>query len=228
VSNKNLLELVLVVDRSGSVLRAHAPPNPLQTRKGSEGGINALIEEQQKQEGECNVTIVQFDQEYEFVCTGVPVKDVSPYVLEPRGMTALLDAVGRAVSETRERIKAMKKKERPGLVTFVIVTDGEENASCEFTNEGVSELIGRQRKKGWGFTFLGADEKAFAQARSMGMSRAATAQYDPKNVKNAYLNASRGITRGRTSRAGGQSLEASVDAIAFTDEERESMVDPQP
>ena len=53
MSNKNLTELVLVVDRSGSMGFI---------QKDAEGGIRSLLAEQSKQEGDCNVTIVQFDE----------------------------------------------------------------------------------------------------------------------------------------------------------------------
>lgn len=216
MSNKDLTELVLVIDRSGSMAKI---------QKDAEGGVNSMLEEQRALDGDCNVTIVEFDNQYEFVCKGTPIADVAPYRLVPRGMTALLDAVGRAVSETKVRIKAIDKKDRPGLVAFVIVTDGQENSSMEYTNEAVQKLIKKRRKKGWSFTFLGADEKAFAQAQAIGIDLGNAGRYDKGKVAAAYSNASRGITRSRTSRSAGASLEASVAASALTDDERKLMVD---
>jgi|GEM_PF-596522 len=85
-----LSDVTLIVDRSGSM--------PL-IRKDAEGGINAFLEAQRAVAGELLVTLVQFDNEYEFVCRGVPLSQVPPYSLEPRGSTALLDAVRRSTDE---------------------------------------------------------------------------------------------------------------------------------
>ena len=65
----------------------------------------------------------------------------------PRGSTALLDAVGRAINETGDRLAKMAEPDRPGLVIFVIVTDGEENASREFSKATIKEMIERQQTK---------------------------------------------------------------------------------
>lgn len=120
----DMCDVTLVVDRSGSMVSIW---------KEAEGGINAFIDEQKKNAGECVFTLVHFDSEYEFVHKGVPIGQVGSYALQPRGMTALLDAVGRAINEAGERLSAMPEAERPLLVAFVIVTDGQENASHEFS-----------------------------------------------------------------------------------------------
>ncbi len=87
--------MTVVLDRSGSMQIC---------REAAEGGLNTFIEEQKKQPGETLFSLVQFDTEYEFVHKGTPIKEVSPFQLVPRGMTALLDAVGRAIVETGERL----------------------------------------------------------------------------------------------------------------------------
>src|SRR5687768_7332033 len=87
----DLTDITLVVDRSGSMA---------EVRDDAEGGVNTFIAQQAKQPGEALLTLVQFDTEYEFLHTGVPIQNVSRYELVPRGMTALLDAVGRAINET--------------------------------------------------------------------------------------------------------------------------------
>ena len=116
----DLTDITLVVDRSGSMQ---------DIRSDAEGGVNAFIENQAKEPGEALLTLVQFDTEFEFLHTGVPIKDVPRYSLVPRGSTALLDAVGRAINETGERISKLAEAERPALVVFVVMTDGLENSS---------------------------------------------------------------------------------------------------
>ena len=133
---KDLTDITIVVDRSGSMYACQSD---------AQGGINRFIEEQKKMEGHAHLTLVQFDTEYEFVHTGVPIENVSEYALVPRGATALLDAVGRAINETGRRLANVPESDRPGCVVFVIVTDGQENSSHEFTKSQVREMIEHQR-----------------------------------------------------------------------------------
>jgi uncharacterized protein YegL len=202
-------DITIVVDRSGSMASI---------RKDAEGGINTFIADQAKAPGEAVLTLVQFDDKYEFVHTATPLKDVPPYALNPRGSTALLDAVGRAITETGERLAKMDEAQRPKLVAFVIVTDGHENASREFTLAKVREAITEQRDKyNWQFTFLGADDAAF-QGGQMGLHAGDIGQYSAANSRAAYANASSKLGRARTQSIKGQSLSTS-----FTDEERTAM-----
>jgi len=140
-------------------------------REDAEGGVNAFIEQQATEPGEALLTLVQFDMEYEFLHKGVPISQVPKYKLVPRGMTALLDAIGRAINETGERLAKMAEQDRPGLVVFVVMTDGQENSSKEFSKADIKAMIQRQQDTyKWHFTFLGANQDAFAEAGEMGIA----------------------------------------------------------
>jgi hypothetical protein len=209
--NKNLTEIVLVVDRSGSMSLC---------KTDAQGGINAFIEKQKNEPGDANLTLVQFDNEYEFVENGTPIKDVKPYVLEPRSMTALLDAVGRAISETGSRLAAMDEPSRPGLVIVVIVTDGKENASKEYKNDQIKEMIKEQQEKyNWQFIFLGATADTFDVATAIGIAVGGTALYSTRHVQQSYFATSDNVSRMRACASTGDTVNAS-----FTVEERQSMV----
>ena len=119
-------------------------------------------------------TLVQFDHEYQFVHRGIPIRTVPHCQLVPRGNTALLDAVGRAIVETGERLSKMNEADRPALVVVVIITDGQENASKEFSRTKIKEMISHQQSAyKWQFTYLGANQDAFAEAGSLGIQGAA-------------------------------------------------------
>ena len=158
----DLTDITLVVDRSGSMA---------QIREDAEGGVNTFIARQAKELGEALLTLVQFDTEYEFLLKGVPIQQAQGYELVPRGMTALLDAVGRAITETGERLAKMAEEDRPGLVIFVVVTDGHENSSKEFTSKNqISGMVREQEDKyQWKFVFLGANMDAIATAAGLGI-----------------------------------------------------------
>jgi uncharacterized protein YegL len=208
--NLQLTDITLVIDRSGSMT---------QIREDAEGGVNSFISEQTAQPGSANLTLVQFDTEYEFLHKGTPIKDVPDFVLHPRGTTALLDAVGRAINETGERLSRLPELQRPGLVVFVVMTDGLENASSEFTKSQIKEMVEHQQEKyNWQFTFLGADQDAFAEAASMGMDRGGTANYQKEKVMCAMSH-----TAGKVSRMRRQSRSGETVSNDYTQEELDDM-----
>ena len=165
MSKKDLTEIVVVLDRSGSMASIV---------RDMEGGFDAFIAEQRKLPGECSVTLSQFDTEFELVYSGKPLADVPPLALYPRGATALLDAIGKTIQATGERLGALPEDARPERVLFVVITDGHENASEHYTAEAVLASVKHQTEKyGWCFVFIGANQDAIATAANMGIRNAA-------------------------------------------------------
>ena len=207
----DLTDVTVVLDRSGSMTSC---------REEAEGGLNAFVEQQKKLPGECLFTLVQFDTEYEFVHRGVPVGVVPKFTLVPRGWTALLDAVGRAINETGARLAKMEERDRPGLVAFVIVTDGQENHSREFTAARVREMVRHQSEVyGWKFTYLGANQDAFAEAGSLGIAADAAANYAGHKTHAAFAAASGNLKTAREIKTSG----GVVTDFSYSDEDREKM-----
>ncbi len=208
----DLNDLIMVIDRSGSMANC---------RTEAENGINAFIEDQQKAPGECRLTLVQFDTEYEFVHLAKSIRDVPKYVLNPRNSTALHDAIGRAINETGARLAAMPEDQRPWLVTVYIVTDGLENASKEFTRKQIREMINHQRSVyNWKFLFVGADENAIAQGVELGVQADASAKFATANSADVYKNLS---AKNRVMRdAAFHEKEIPTSAMTFSAEERAS------
>lgn len=222
----DLTDITVVLDRSGSMSSC---------KTDAEGGFNTFVSEQAKQEGEAVLTLVQFDGEYEFVHKAVNVKNIPKFSLVPRGGTALLDAIGRAIIETGERLKLMAEDQRPGLIVFVILTDGHENQSREFTNAKIKEMIEHQTTVyKWQFTYLGASADAFDVAHTMGIQRSSAAIYSSSVVDIAFTNTSGKVSRMREgmmatgARHGGLSghWDGGESLDDYTDQERTSMVDP--
>ena len=208
--NENLTDITLVMDRSGSMEAR---------RRDAEGGVNAFIQAQAREPGEAVLTLVQFDTEYEAVHNGVPIHEVPRFILRPRGATALLDAVGRAILETGKRLEAMPEAERPGLVVFVINTDGLENSSREFTRDRIRQMVQHQQDVyNWQFTYLGANQDAFAEGGGMGIHRAGIADFSMDRVAASYGATSEKVSRMRHQRRSFQEV-----SNEFTDEERERM-----
>jgi hypothetical protein len=176
-------EIVIILDRSGSMSRIASDMC---------GGFDAFLADQRKLDAACTVTLVQFDDRYETVYAGRPLRDVPPLVLVPRGSTALYDAIGRTIDGVGARLAHLAPAARPDQVIFVIITDGEENASREYSHARIVEQIAHQRAKySWEFVFLGAGENAIATATNFGIARANAAVF----VASAGLHA-QGVFRG--------------------------------
>lgn len=143
------------------------------------GGYKHFVEERQK-EGDVKFTLVAFDNEYEVIHDKKPISEVSSNLgdnnISPRGSTALLDAVGKAINSLGKTKKAM----------VVIFTDGLENASHEFKKSQIKELIDKKQKAGWGFVFMGADQDAFAESVQFGMMRGQTVSFQ-SGIKGSSL-----------------------------------------
>lgn len=169
---KDSADITIVLDRSGSMESV---------RNSTIEGFNTFIEEQRKVPGEGFVSLVQFDNEYTPLYAAVALEVVPKLTREtfvPRALTALLDAIGRTIISTGLRLSAMPESARPDKVLFVIMTDGGENASKEFTREKVFEMITHQRQVySWDFVFIGANQDAIGVAASVGIPRGSAIKY---------------------------------------------------
>ena len=181
--NKNLTELVFILDRSGSMCGLE---------KDTVGGFNSMIEKQRRQEGEALVSTLLFNHENTVVHDRVPLQQVEPmtqHTYVAGGSTALLDAVGDAIHHIGNVHKYARAEDVPAHTVFVITTDGMENASRRYTLADIKRRIRRQREKyGWEFLFLGANIDAVAAADSMGIpaDRAVRYQCDEEGTQLNY------------------------------------------
>ena len=162
------------------------------------GGFNSFIKAQQKEPGKLTVTLAQFDTDYEVLHQNAEVAAVQPLTEQtfvPRGGTALLKFATKLINDTGATLAAMPESERPEKVLFVMITDGEENASndsklnqplprtfnsfnavplvqeLEFTNDKLKALTAHQKEKyNWEFMYIGANQDAFAVGQSLGVT----------------------------------------------------------
>jgi Mg-chelatase subunit ChlD len=169
---KNKAELVFIVDRSGSMMSIASD---------MQGAIKSVLSDQKKNlKGDINVTFVRFDSEYEEVFSGRSINDVSETDLEinPRGMTSLLDAMGKTLNTFERRFSETDEKNRPKRVLFLIITDGQENNSKEYSRDKVFGMIKTlERDHEWGFTFIGANQDAISEGSSIGVARGKSLNY---------------------------------------------------
>jgi uncharacterized protein YegL len=186
-SNKTLVAALL--DRSGSMQ---------DSKELTEDGWRELINTQRSEPEYCEVTLAQFDTEYEVLYPPTAIAAVPEFVLVPRGGTALLDAAGVFITEVGDQLAALPEDQRPGQVICLIMTDGMENASHQWTWEALKALIIQQREVyGWKFIFLGADIDAVEVGERMGVDRRYAMTFDKRSHagnRAAYARASSMVT----------------------------------
>ena len=192
--NKNLTEIVFILDRSGSMSGLESD---------TIGGFNAMLKKQRTEEGQALVSTVLFDHETLVLHDRVPmdqVADLTEKDYQVRGCTALLDAVGGAIHHIGNVHKYAREEDIPQKTLFVITTDGFENASHRYTYQKVQEMITRQQEKyGWEFLFLGANMDAAKEAARFGIreDHAVTYCCDSAGTATNYASISMAISEAR-------------------------------
>lgn len=210
---------ILVIDRSGSIG---------DILSGMQDGFREFCASQAALAAEgtrVTASLWQFDDKIDCVRSMVPVQDLLSYKILPRGMTALNDAVAKAIITEGEVLAAMPEEQRPGQVVCLIASDGLENHSSEYRDGArVAALIERQQADyKWKFVFIGTNQDVFKTAGDMGIQRAASLSFTPSS-KGAYSawNSTAGAvgryTRSATSAPAGQ---ADFFEVEYTAEERE-------
>jgi uncharacterized protein YegL len=199
---KGLTELVFILDRSGSMSGLE---------EDTIGGFNSMLLRQKAEGGDALVTTVLFDNNYELLHDRRDIKSINPisekeyYVC---GSTALLDAIGITINKTGKALSETDEDERPEKVMFVIITDGMENSSTEYTYGKIKEMIEHQKSKySWDFIFLGANMDAVKTAASFGIGedRATNFCCDSDGTKLNYKVVSEAVSSFRQ----GKNLDAS-------------------
>lgn len=189
---QNYTHLVVLSDRSGSMSSI---------KKDVEGGFNTFIEEQKKADGECTISLAQFDTEYELLYSFKPISETPTFQVIPRGGTALYDSLAKLILDTGNAIKVMKEEDRPSKVIFIVSTDGEENSSREYSSDAVKKMVEEQTNTWkWDFVYLGANQDAVLTGGGLGFSKAASMSYSASatGVSNLYASLSSNVLMSRS------------------------------
>lgn len=155
------LDIIFLIDKSGSMYGSE---------EDTLGGFNSFLERERKKEFNTQVTTVLFANDYEVLYKRKPICDVDNLTereYRVGGTTALLDAIGRTITALDREIE--------NNVLFVIMTDGLENSSVEFSKPQISNMIANHK---WEFIFIGADIDSYAEAGRIGIKKSRVANYE--------------------------------------------------
>jgi uncharacterized protein YegL len=172
---KNYTDLNIILDRSGSMSSI---------AKDMVGGIETFLQKEKDSGDDTKVSLFSFDNDYETVFVDKDIKQDIKIELNPRGGTALNDAIGRTIDFLGKKYNDIKEQDRPNRVLLVVVTDGFENSSKEYECSVIAEKVKHQREKySWDFVFLGAGEKAvLEQHRGVGIRASSSKGFDASSL----------------------------------------------
>ena len=195
---KNLTELVFILDKSGSMAGLESD---------TIGGFNAMIAKQKKQDGECLVSTVLFNDRDTVIHDRVSLDKVRPmtecdYCVG--GCTALIDAIGGAIHHIANVHKYAREEDVPENTIFIITTDGMENASHRYSSDKVKQMIEKEKSKyGWEFLFIGANIDAVETAKHYGIdeSRAVNYHADEKGTEVLFKTVSAAVCTARKNKS---------------------------
>lgn len=190
MKKNNVTELVFILDRSGSMSGLESD---------TIGGFNAMIEKQKKQDGECYVSTVLFNDTSKVLHDRIKLEDVPKMTdrdYTVQGCTALMDALGGAIHHISNIHKYARPEDVPANTMFIITTDGMENASHLYSSEQVKRMVEHQKKKyGWEFLFIGANIDAVETAVRYGIdsNRAVNYHADAKGTNVLYQSVAQAV-----------------------------------
>lgn len=191
-------KIYVILDKSGSMEEC---------RNDTIGGFNSFVRKQREEKTDIVLlSLIQFDHEYQIIYENKNINDVenlTTKTFEPRGTTALLDAIGRTIND-------IQQWDGENIIV-VIITDGEENESKRFKKDQINQMIKEKKEKGWEFVFLGANQDAIKEAENLGIGSNSALTYSTDACIEAFDSLSEAISRSR---------ETPMKALSFTPEER--------
>lgn len=163
------MHVQILLDRSGSMETIAAA---------TIDGLNGFLAKQRAVPGICRLSLADFDsrEPFRLIADAIPMaemRDLGPNDFQPRGGTPLFDALGLAI----ERCTARAKSDPVEDQILVIVTDGAENASTDFTGPEIAKKLKKRQTKGWTVLYLGANQDSFAVGSDLNLSAGNVANF---------------------------------------------------
>lgn len=214
---KDLTAICAVIDGSSSMEVI---------RPGVISGFNEFLDAQKKDPGETVFSLIQFSSiglelTYKKLHDFRNIKEIEPLTTEsyaPNGATPLLDAMGKAINEFGAQLAAIPEEYRPSKVVFLVITDGEENSSKEFSRLQIKNMtLHQENKYDWKFVYLGANQDSFAESMKIGINRHSTMNYNysSQGVARGIMTASASISNYKS---------GALKDVILTDDDSEDVI----
>ncbi len=177
-------DIIFILDASGSMSQMGREPVDC---------LNDFIQDQKTNDGS-TFTLVTFNDTMKTIIDGKPLSSDFVFLYDlykPRGMTALYDALGKVITTKLE-------SNRNQNVILVILTDGAENASKEYTKSHIKRMTDVAKSKhNWQIVYLGANHNASAAGNDIGCTVSEAYAYDSQGMKEIVSNCCIAISRSK-------------------------------
>jgi Mg-chelatase subunit ChlD len=165
------LLIAMIIDKSGSMSSLTSD---------TVGGFNEYLTDRQTETPDALMSVTLFDTELDRLHVATRVSEIPKLTVERyrqggMGNTALNDAIGATITAIEGGRFAEERK-----VLVVVMTDGQENASKEWTSRAkLAKLVKCKEDAGWKFVFFGANIDAFTEGESLNIPASRSVQYQP-------------------------------------------------
>ncbi len=206
---KNQTYVVFFIDKSGSMESK---------RSDVIGGFDDFIKTNQSNREETLVSLFTFSNQLD-ECNFLEknVKDVRSSIgFNPNGNTALIDSACKCIDEVGRRLASKSPGDRPDKVVFIIMTDGQENASRTYTMRDLRSRVETQTNQfGWQFVFMGANIDSFADGANYGFAM--------NNTTNLGNNKFGDALRSCGVKVSSYSMTKSADSLSYSAQDRSEL-----
>ena len=208
MAKENYINLTFIIDESGSM---YSSTNDVI------GGFKSTIEEQKKvEDGKCTVSLFKFNDTVKEVYLGKDVNEIDDIDYIANSLTAMNDGIGTAIDKVGKWLSDMNEEDRPSKNLVIIMTDGAENASKEYTFERVKEMIKHQEEKyNWTFMYMGTDITSMEDVKKLGIKMSAFSSR--KDYASNYSVVNEAATLYRSLKCDVASASATMDAFLSTE-----------
>ena len=164
--------IIFIIDESRSMMS---------TASDVRGGFNGYVKKLRGDGNEYSLTAIKFGSKVRPLFANLALNDV-PLLTEanymPLDSTALYDAIGHGMATAKDQWGTVDQPYGKDRVVFIIMTDGFENASREYSKDMVvSEIKKREEAGNWTFVYLGADQDAWSIASHLGFAQGNVMSY---------------------------------------------------
>lgn len=170
------LVINIILDETGSMLA---------TKQQTLDSVNSFLNEQKTDPTPASLNLYLFSNiqpSLRTLISGKSIQDfteIQPSQYKPMGTTNLYDAVGTVINN-----------QTSNNVLTIIVTDGKDNASHDYTAQTIKQLIEAKSADGWRFVYLGANQDAWNVAQTFGLTKSNTVTYDPQDIQTTMVSLS--------------------------------------
>ena len=184
MNNKHQVHNLIILDESGSM--ASIKNSVLQ-------GFNEIVQtiqgiEKEFPDQEHYISMISFNglgqKLLHFIDPASKLNQLNDQTYAPQASTPLYDAMGFGLHKLDQHLANLTDYN----VLVTIFTDGEENASREYSGEAIKKLVEELKDKKWTFTYIGTDHDVNAFAAKISINNIMVFKKTKEDMKNMFAH----------------------------------------